>query len=817
TIRMAIVQTRPGEPFDRTRIGNDLRSLHRTQYFEYIQVLERDGDIGKIITFEVREKPLIRRIVYEGNKSFTEADILDTFKEMKVGLSPDSQYDPVRVKAAERALRTLLVTNGKPLGTVHSFVDPIPPVSVGIRFVIDEGPNVRIGRITFTGNTVFTDRELRNALELNKEQSLFTLFKKTDRYHEERLQYDVSSNLMALYQQHGYMQARIGRPLVRIFEGPRGNIPFLRKTRQQFYIEIPVDAGPQYRLGDLKLTNCGIMNCDALVEIFGMERGEIVNFKRIQDTLESIKELYGHHGFINFSYIPEVSYDHENKIYNVTFELQPDKQFFVRRINFKGNTKTRDSVIRREFILEEGRLFNSFALDNSIVRLNQLGIFERIEEEDYEVRPNEKTGTVDVDVNLKEQSQQSIGFSAGVSGISGSFVAVNYSTNNLFGRGSSMDVNITGGTRQTNFVLSYTEPYFLDSPWRMGISVFNQRYRYDSYGAYGMLDYTGSSMELFTQRSMGTTFTVNRRIARTLWSFGGTYTFQNIGVDNIASGFETMALSQFQGYLSDFTASRSIKGILRSEVTPIINYNSTNAFFNPTRGTNFVLSTAFAGGFIGGDLNLFRPTAQYQRFIADRWLSRGRNVFAFNLQFQHIRSFGGSNIPFFDRFFIGGENTIRGFDIRSISPIAITSTRMLDVRGNPIIDLKTGLPQISQSSPFAVGGDTIGILNFEYRIPIAGPLSLAAFYDLGLSHASRREAIGNFGASTVDIISSTNNTVRGSTGFEVQFIMPVVNAPFRLIFAYNPQRLDQTISTPSGVFRIQDPRSDIKFTVGRSF
>lgn len=214
---------------------------------------------------------------------------------------------------------------------------------------------------------------------------------------------------------------------------------------------------------------------------------------------------------------------------------------------------------------------------------------------------------------------------------------------------------------------------------------------------------------------------------------------------------------------------------------------------------------------------MIRPVVEYRRFITDRWLSGGRNVFAFNVQFQYIQSYGNSSVPFFDRFFIGGENTIRGFDIRSISPIAVTSTRLFDPMGNPIIDLNTGLPQTVQSQPFAVGGDTVGILNFEYRIPVAGPLSIAAFYDLGLARASRKESLGDFGTSSVDILESTNNTLRGSTGLELQFILPVVSAPFRLIFAYNPQRLDDSITTTNGTYHINEPKKDIKFTIGRSF
>ena len=216
---------------------------------------------------------------------------------------------------------------------------------------------------------------------------------------------------------------------------------------------------------------------------------------------------------------------------------------------------------------------------------------------------------------------------------------------------------------------------------------------------------------------------------------------------------------------------------------------------------------------------MIRPAMEYRHYISDRWLSGGRNVFAFNLQLQYVQSFGGrSVVPFFDRFFIGGENDIRGFDIRSISPIAVTLTRQFDFNGNPIIDPKTGLPQVLESAPFAIGGDSVGIFNFEYRIPIAGPLMMAGFYDIGITRAMRKSSLGDFGASDVSIIDGTNNRLRGSTGVEFQFTLPIVNAPFRLIVAYNPQRLSGGITTPNGVtYSLNEPRRDIKFTVGRSF
>ena len=819
TIRSYIVQTRPGEPYEESRLEFDLRAIYRQNYFENIEVQERDGDIGKIITFIVSEKPLIRSIEYVGNKSFSESDILDAFKEKKLGMTVDSQYDPVKVKMAERILHELMLQGGKPLGNIRSEVEPIPPVSVRVRFVVDEGENVRIGTIQFTGDKVFKDSELRSALELSKERSIFTMFKGLDKYHREKLEYDVDTNLKSFYQQHGYMVPTFGNPVTRIFEGPRGVLPFLRKTKHQFFVEIPVEAGDQYRLGKIELKECGVLPCEALRGVFSMKEGDIVNFKAIRETMEMIKKEYGNIGYINYSYLPEQDFDRKNKIYNLTMTMQPDKRFTVNRINFLGNTKTRDKVMRRVFMLEEGHVFSSSRLEYSIQYLNQLGYFEPIEEKDYNVKPNEQTGMVDIDVTVKERSQQSISFSGGVSGISGSFIGANYSTNNFLGRGETIDVSIMGGTRQTNYLVGFTEPHLLDTRWNASVQFFNTRYRYDSYTTFGLTDYEGSATELFTQRTTGATLSMQRPLPRTLfWSIGGSYTYQKIGVSNIAPGFETFALGQFAGFTSG-DATDALSGIIRSEITPYARYNSTNAYFNPTQGKSIFLSTAIAGGILGGDFNMFRPAMEYRQYISDKWLSGGRNVFAFNLQLQYVQSFGGrSVVPFFDRFFIGGENDIRGFDIRSISPIAVTLTRQLDVNGEPIIDPKTGLPQILESSPFAIGGDSVGIFNFEYRIPIAGPLTMAGYYDVGITRAMRKSSLGTFGASTISIIDGTNNKVRGSTGVEFQFTLPIVNAPFRLIVAYNPQRLSGGITTPNGVtYTINEPKKDIKFTVGRSF
>jgi len=311
-------------------------------------------------------------------------------------------------------------------------------------------------------------------------------------------------------------------------------------------------------------------------------------------------------------------------------------------------------------------------------------------------------------------------------------------------------------------------------------------------------------------------FSLSRRLGYTNWSISSSYTYQNISIHNIASGYEGYALSQVAGMVSGNTAADALRGVRRAEFTPTLSYNSTNSYFNPTRGSSLTLSVGIAGGFLGGDLNLIRSSVEMRHFLPDRWLSHGRNTIGFRLLGNYIQAYKGSSAPFFDRYFIGGETTIRGFDIRSISPLGISSTPSFDAEGNPIIDSTTGLPRVIRNI-ISLGGDTLALFNAEYRIPIAGPLSMSAFYDVGMTRISNSASLQSLGTTKVDLIGFTNSSFRGSTGLEIQFILPVVSAPFRLIFAYNPQTLNGIVKVGNTPYYLREPRHEVKFTIGRSF
>jgi len=808
--------------YDEEQALRDYESLLNTNFFADAKIKRMEGESGVILIFEFIERPLIRNVEYEGMKSFKESDVLERFRDMRVGLSVDSPFDPANLPKARRAIKMLLDQNGRPLGRVEVATESLTSTSEKIIFKIDEGPKVRIGDIDFAGNTVFTDEELRGALELTKARSLMTVFKGTDKFIQEKLEYDLGVNLLEKYREVGYIFARAGTPEVKIVEASRGMMFGFRKTKQQYYLTIPIVEGEQYFWKSFEVEGVTNMDQGAVKASYGIIPGQVVNYSALKEASDSLKEIYSTTGYLDMTVVPDMDYDQEKKTVDVIIRVNEGKQYIVHRIDFAGNTKTRDKVMRREFFLEEQQLFNGGLLDFSILRLNQLGFFESIEEKDYDVIKRSTEGEVEILVTVKEKSQQSIGLSGGVSGISGSFFGINYSSNNFRGLGQRIDVALTTGTRTSSYRLSFTEPYFLDSKVSMGASVFNQRLRFDTFAASGGFIPESDNFTLYTQKTTG--FSVTSSYPMWRWTRTGlAYTFQRIKIDDIDDSFTDFALNQLVGFTPGGSPEDAAKGILRSEIKPSLQYNTKNQVFNATQGTLISFEMPIAGGPLGGDFNLIRPFVEFQKFFPDRWMSKGRGTWAFRAQVHHIIPYGKlpngepMTAPFFERIFAGGEFTLRGFDIRSVSPWVITQTASLDNLGNPTIDPATGLPLINESA-IPVGGDTSLILTAEYRMPIFGPLQVTGFVDFGTATALRKDNLRVFGPTTNVILQeNTNNVWRASTGAEIQFLLPVINQPFRLIFAYNPLILDTTIVSNGRRFFLREPRSGIKFTVGYTF
>ncbi len=358
----ARIFSKVGDVYDSAAIERDFNALWNTGYFEDIRFEREQNPKGWIIHIYLKERPTIREINYTGLNAVSTSDVLDRFKDRKVGLSVENQYDPTKIKKAEVVLKGLLAEHGRQFATIRSEVRPIPPAAVGITFVVKEGPKVKVGVIRFRGNKHINDRTLRAAMKNLKPigipRSIFleNLFSKT--YDATKLEEDTE-RVRAEFQNRGYFKVLVDDPKTEIHDTGRTglHVPLLQPgLGKAVDITMPIEEGDRYHLGVITFkNNKAISNVAALRSLFPMKDGEIFSREKVAKGLENLRKAYGEAGYINFTSVPDTKFDDEKKTVNLEIDVDEGKQFYVRRIEFQGNTTTRDKVIRREIALEEGQ------------------------------------------------------------------------------------------------------------------------------------------------------------------------------------------------------------------------------------------------------------------------------------------------------------------------------------------------------------------------------------------------------------------------------------------------------------------------------
>jgi outer membrane protein insertion porin family len=898
----ARIFSRPGDTYDAAALERDFNSLWNTGYFEDVRFERQQTPKGWVLHVYVKERPVIRDIEYLGISSVTTSDILERFKVAKVGLSKESSYDPTKVKHAEVVLKGLLSEHGRQFANVRTEVRQIPPAAVGITFVVKEGPKVKVGRIQFQGNKNVNTRTLRAAMKNLKPtgipHSIFleNLFART--YDASKLDEDTE-RVRLEYQNRGYFTVVVQDPITKIRDtGSQTGmtIPFLRPSGgKSVDITMPIEEGDLYHLGSITFKGGkAFPNMKALRGLFQIKDGDIFNRDKVSKGLESLRKAYGEYGYINFTSLPDTKIDEAKKLVNLEIDLDEGKQFYVRRIEFEGNTTTRDKVIRREVVLEEGQVYNSRLWELSLLRLNQLGYFEQLKPDDPNVtdrKLNEKDGTVDLSLKVRERGKNSIGLTGGVSGLSGAFIGLNYATNNLFGLGETLDVQASVGNQQRNISLGFTEPYLFDRPLQAGFRIFASKYNFDQAKNYQLQ--TGQKLNLtadqlqnilnYTQSSTGFQLSLTYPLHRSFKRLGISYLFDNSSTQTFNNSstllFQSLAFRNFSG-------PNALNGIITSQITPSFSFSTLDSATSPHHGKSVSLAAEISG--IGGNVRFIRPLFAYKQFFP---MNKGRNAFGMNFQASFLTGYAGLVSPPQDRYYLGGENDLRGFDSRTITPYAyFTGTipyPLRDSSGQFIPKDPTNPLRGPWTVPIPIqsvvipGGDTSLVANFEYRITIAGPVAIAPFVDIGMNPILRKSQlrIGDaqfqnlrntqFGCPTEDVqtrncnpvdgiaqllkisqnvplVEGTNFLPRMSTGLELQVFLPVVNAPFRIYYAYNPLRLDDRAQNPEllspdkfrslfppgeagdtnaqaaiaqygAKFQIREPRKTFRFTVATTF
>src|SRR5215813_4084893 len=970
------IQTRPGDPYNVEQVQRDYQTLLSLTFFDKTatRVLTENGPRGGVnIIFEVKELPIIRDLTFEGLHSVQESDILKAFRERRVGVSKESIYDPVKVRNAMRVIKELLSAGGHPNATVEERTEEVSATSLAITFVVHEGERVRVVEIQFEGNTVFSDGALRGSMKYVKEAGLITRFKGRDILDREKLDVDLRAvdNYM---RSKGYLQARHGEPRVESI-GPRRTgfpilpLPFLSSVDEGLRITIPIVEGKLYRLGEMKIEGNSIFSEDQIRAVIGLNKGDVADGEKISKALfENLKKYYGRQGFIEYTAEPVPTFKDNPQnpnegVVDFVVTVEEGKQFTLRRLEFIGNTFTRDNVLRREVLINEGDIYDDVAWEYSVVKLNQLGYFNPIDKDkDVDRRTNEEEASVDLSLKVSERGRQQISFNGGISGIGGSFFGLEYSTNNLLGRGEVLSFNLAAGNRQRSFQFSFTEPYIKDRPISAGFSVFAFSQKFFGEGTFLSQNTTAqqdllsggifnniNEENLFTRDSYGGSIFVSAPLSEFYRKRRFTQ-FSRIGASyqiSISSVKDPQANAN-QNSSTFIPVVYRQPNILTSRGTLTFSYDTRDRSVDPTNGRELSAAVAVAG--LGGDVRTYQPTLSYTQFFpVRRKKSKNPEVFGFRIIAGTTGSFATTQkvkdanslafvggVPIFERFFLGDESTIRGYNVRSISPIAPVDTfitsRNVVVAENPT-STPTPVPGFPQSAAAlgtftgptgsnvvslprsftSVGGDTQMLGNFEYRIPIiSDTVSLAAFADIGTAFNLRSKGDQQFSSefladqpflSTVGTLSpitcprfttlvpislsslalcnnpaiaaspgfslvardnrivtqaeleaaqtgtvnpatqlpfgfqpvflrgeaQTNSVVRlsqslfdsigdyrSSLGMEVRVQVPVINVPFRLIFAYNPNaRPNQFID--GFPFFFNEKKKVIRFSVGRTF
>jgi outer membrane protein insertion porin family len=733
------LSSREGNPFSEEMLRRDFKVLWATGFFSNIKIEQLDGTNGKVVRITVEENPIIKSITYKTGKKIKESDIVDKLKEENEYILPYSHYDPYKIQKIRKTIQDLLFEKGLANGKVEVKTDQKSKNEFELVFDINEGPRTKVGAVEFEGKSKMLPSALRAAMKENKKHGLISWISGKDVYKENKLNDDMES-IKEKFKEFGYMEATVGEP--RIEEMTRRSI-FLRKKNMK-KIVIPVDAGYLYRVGEVKIEGNKIIATKYLRQVIKFEQDNVYSTKVREKSVEDIKEMYADAGYLYAQVFPVENLDPKRKRVNVTYNVFEGEIVFLNRLNFKGNTYTKDKVLRRELLLKEGDPFRLFLFKNSILRLQQLGLVEMEGEPDLKNLPDNPS-LMDVTLKVRELQRNNIQFTAGYSGYEGTFVGLSYSTVNFLGAGENLNLTAQHGRRIKNYMFGFTEPYFLDLPVNLGFNIFHRDLIYPT---------------LFRRKGKGADLIFGARVKgylRTNLTYS--YEYVEIEIPELVSAEDEEPVSIFNPY-----SAWADKPYAISSISPSIYRSTVNSPITPTRGTLYLASCKFAGGFLGGDIDMIKPRFEWTLFNP-LWLN---HVLGFHIEYQFIKPFGGSAIPVWEKFFLGGERSIRGYNIYTIGP--------------------------RDENGYITGGEKSLVFNAEYIIPFGpqGPVYAILFYDMGNAlNRNQKFALSNMFTST---------------GLELRIFVPALRVPFRLIFAYNNHRI-----------RADDSNFAVRFAIGTTF
>jgi outer membrane protein insertion porin family len=711
TVR-SYVKLRAGQPYTTESLDQAIRDLFDTELFADAQI--RDNNNGDLI-IEIRENPVINRIVLEGNKRLKEDKIN---KEIK--LAPRQIFTRSKVRADVARIVELYRRQGRFAANVEPKMVTLDQNRVDIIYEISEGPKSKVRQINIIGNEVFNDSKLRGEMA-TKQARLYRVFSSNASYDPDRLAYD-QSKMRQFYLTNGYADFRVVSAVAE-----------LTPNKEDFIITYVVEEGERYKFGKVA-TESDLRDFKPTPALVPMEEGDWYNAKLVEDTVESLTESAGLFGYAFAEVNPQFERDKETKTMGITFRVADAPRVYVERIDINGNTVTQDKVVRREFRLAEGDAFNSFQVKRSSDRIQSLGYFQ--EKLEIEQKPGSTPDRIVLEANVEEKSTGELQLSAGFSSLERFIFNFSIRQRNFRGKGQELRASASYSRFSRSVELGFTEPYLFDRNIALGGDIFRRDFNSFNFTASGNRNTTYQQATTGLQVRIGVPLTE-------FWSVAGRY---GLNYDDV-----TLDRGQFfaNGVCSPLLAGRFLCDAIGKRTTSSIGYslvyNNLNNSVRPTAGQRFIFNQDFAG--LGGSVKYLRTRLDAAKY----WKVLGNFVFSVSGEAGYIAPFGkGTGSPgqdrvrLTDRFYLG-EPDLRGFDIRGIGPRVIR--RFYDTGTPSPLDF---LPENNQRVDDAIGGRASYRLRAELEIPLgtgARELGLrpSLFLDLGSVFGIKRPTVANGG------------------------------------------------------------------------
>jgi outer membrane protein assembly complex protein YaeT len=769
------ISTAPNQIFDERKTREELRTLHDLGLFQTLDIQAQEIGDGLVdVIFRVHELPFISEFVMEGLSQAQQDQLQKLLVQEKLEVKTFTPCRPGEVNKTANFIRTWLRTHKYPLAEVRVITEEEREGTARVRLAVTTGPKLDIGEVNFVGNPSISSGDLRRQLQYTRPSPAILSFLNRGIYTTQSLAADLE-NVQRYYQSRGFAAARLGTPEVVVRSFPRRwwmFLPIMRGTKQKLAVNIPVTEGPKFTLVGIASEGNAKAAAAPVAELIAtIQTPRPYDYTLLDSKRQKMVDALGHAGYGLARVELEQSIRDDVRTVSVVYRILAGDPIAVGKIHFEGNIRLKEKFLRRDVVAREGEMFDSAKLDESIKKINRSGIVKEIQRRDVSLAMNGTTHLLDITFKVKEKDRQGIYGTGGTGGVGGGYLGILYTAFDLLGLGEALTLQIDGGASQSNMLLNIVGQRFLGLPFNLGLSIFS---RLINYNVASLVPDAPDLIHVLRHRSTG-------------MGLSGAYPITSTLQVGLAAQFQHLTISEES---SGSILQESVQN--RLDLSPTFFYDSTHGTGPAMRGTRFAFVHSWSGTDMLRNLDSTAQSVRFSQYVRDP-ISGGRNSFAFGLQAARIRPRNGAPLTQ-DRRFFPGDEIVRGFRRGGLTPWAY--------------------PSDTQTSPTPLGADSVLGVSAEYRVPIQGPLSAAAFIDLGLGRLSRKNLDSSMAASLID---QTNGILRGSLGGELRLQLPMIHQPGRVIFSWNFLRLSTLIWSKGGMFRLADPRGTIHFALGDRF